>query len=428
MSGTLHYSAYNYFFTLKDGNTLLYNFLTGRFLRLNAFQRGYFDHAEEKSEDEPFMRLLRDRGFLVDYDEAAFLKARAHASLGYGKTLELMLCPTMACNLRCGYCFEQNAGVCHGSMSAEVESALLETVEATLRAQRCGELRVTWYGGEPLLAADAILRMSERLIELCGELGVVYSATMISNGTLLTPALAEQLYARKLTAVQITLDGPRTIHDASRPALSGESSFDAICRNLRALNVPLHVDLRCNIHRGNAAYLPELKALAQELDRESAAEIRLYSAGVTAEPGAASTEAMELPLTQFSNGGSPIDENLLTVRRCACGKSAAFALTVDSEGYLYMCERQVGRKEEAYGNVLDVRGDLGAFKLSTAADRAVLSAWMNMAFPEDEECLQCKQLPICMGGCPYDRLLGKKRCNRAKYDPEAYIRAVTHCE
>ena len=428
MSTALHPSQFNFALPLAEGKTLLYNFLSGESLKLNGFQWGFFRRAAEKDENHPFVRTLRERGFLVDYDERAFLRARAYAALGNGYTLDLMLCPTMACNLRCTYCFEQKAGVCHGSMSGEVESAILRTVEATLRTRRCAELKVTWYGGEPLLRPELILRMSDRLMALCARLGVAYAAYMITNGTLLSPELAAQLYARRVTGIQITLDGPREIHDASRPALNGESGFDAICGKLRALTVPMHVDLRCNIHRANAAFLPELEELARKLNEESAAHIRLYSAGVSAEPGDTEGEALELPPTQFSVGGRSVDENLLSTRPLACSKSGALALTVDSEGYLYMCERQVGKKAEAYGNILDVRDDLLSFKLSAGADRDVLAGWMNLAFPEDEECLSCTVLPLCMGGCPYDRLRGKKRCNRAKYDPAAYVRTVTHCE
>ena len=44
---------------------------------------------------------------------------------------------------------------------------------------------------------------------------------------------------------------------------------------------------------------------------------------------------------------------------------------------------------------------------------------------EDEECKDCKLLPICMGGCPYQRVINKKRaCNRFKGNMNDFMKKI----
>lgn len=424
----LHYSQFNHLTPLKDGGTLLYNFLSGEKMKLDEFSLTFFNHVLEKGGEHPYLQLFKKKGFLADYDEVAFLRVRARAMLGNGRQMSMTICPTMACNLRCVYCYEKNGGVSSSSMSETVQSALLAMTETSLREQGCRELNVTWFGGEPLLRMDIIEHLSAGFLDICERLGVDYRASIITNGTLLTPGTADRLYALEVRRAQITVDGPREIHDKSRRALDGSSSFDAVTANLRAMTVPLHIDLRCNLHKGNADALPEIEKLAEELQENSAAEIRLYTHGMTADAGDTASKALELPQTQFSAGGRPVDENMLTRRGMACGRSGVYSLTIDSGGYLYMCEWEVGHSERAYGNVTDARNGIGGFTLSAKANREILSRWMELAFPEDGECMDCAVLPVCMGGCPYERLRGRKRCNRAKFDPDAYVRTVCGCE
>lgn len=67
-------------------------------------------------------------------------------------------------------------------MSERIQDAIIHLVE--MHKSNLQALSVVWYGGEPLLAISIIKRLSLRLIQLCKEANISYSAYMITNGYL----------------------------------------------------------------------------------------------------------------------------------------------------------------------------------------------------------------------------------------------------
>ena len=72
----------------------------------------------------------------------------------------------------------------------------------------------------------------QELIELCEEKEITYSAGIITNGYLLTKENAERLKECQVGRVQITLDGPKEIHDVRRPLVNGNGTYDIIMKNI----------------------------------------------------------------------------------------------------------------------------------------------------------------------------------------------------
>src|SRR5690606_20137919 len=133
-------------------------------------------------------------------------------------TLGLTICPTLNCNFRCTYCYQHHL---KGVMRADVRNRIAAYVAASDGLQ---DLHVTWFGGEPLLAMTVVEGLSERF--LAGPHR--YSASIVTNGSRLTPAHSRRLVELNVTRAQITLDGPRDLHDQRRPLAGGAPTFDAI--------------------------------------------------------------------------------------------------------------------------------------------------------------------------------------------------------
>ena len=80
-----------------------------------------------------------------------------------------------------------------------------------------------WMGGEPLLALDVIEKLTMGALEIAAKREVEFSAKIITNGYLLTPAVAEKLVQDfKVDFFQITLDGMANTHNRKRPSLNGD--------------------------------------------------------------------------------------------------------------------------------------------------------------------------------------------------------------
>lgn len=126
-------------------------------------------------------------------------------------------------------------------------------------ASVCQKVRVTWFGGEPLLAYCQIKRLTEELISFCRANDMVYSADMTTNGYALTPERCEELIGELMVKRYIiTMDGPAGIHNHRRPLITGYPTFKRIWSNICTLvEHGAHVTIRMTIDRENRSYIPE---------------------------------------------------------------------------------------------------------------------------------------------------------------------------
>src|SRR6185437_13146323 len=119
-----------------------------------------------------------------------------------------------------------------------------------------GVLQLALTGGEPMLRRD--------LVELCaGARDAGLYSSLITAGTLLTRARAEQLKAAGLDHVQISIQSP---HPEENDRIAGNRSFEkkiAAARTARELDFPLTIN--CVLHRQNLDRIEELLDLTLEL-------------------------------------------------------------------------------------------------------------------------------------------------------------------
>ena len=126
----LRYSRYNHVVKLPEEEAhVLYNFRTGALLRLDPVRKAVFDNAEDLPEDSRAVESLRRGGFLTAYDELRHMRTQAFSAVGTGRFLGLTICPTLACNFSCPYCFEQARS---GRMSQEVQDSIIRFARENL--------------------------------------------------------------------------------------------------------------------------------------------------------------------------------------------------------------------------------------------------------------------------------------------------------
>ena len=430
----LKYSKYNHIVKLPDGNAfVLANFRTGAVVRLTPLSKAMFDQATELPETaKPIREFLRG-GFLVGYDEMRHMRTQALQASGAGDGLGITVCPTLACNFACPYCFESARP---GRMSEETQDALVKFVEEEMRLFRLKHFEVTWFGGEPLLFPCIIESLSERFIDICQKQGADYSAGIITNGWFLTEKNARLLERVKVKMMQITLDGPTPeANDRTRREKSGGSSFARIMENLSHLhpyakeegaeeeNLP-RIHIRCNVHKGNAPLFGELKEKIAAIAKETGVNISAYPSIMDAcgeKPRAVKDDA--LSMEQFADildsDAMSHREGISAYRRVFCMAHRLHAYAIDERGYLYKCWEDVGRSDMAFGNVK-------SFSLIREPDARINmeDRYFETLFPEDDkECMECKVFPLCVGGCPHKRITTGRNCPPEKMNPDGYVLA-----
>jgi uncharacterized protein len=142
------------------------------------------------------------------------------------------------------------------------------------RIPELSELSIQWFGGEPLVAKDVVLRLSAYASRLCKEHGVSLSGGLTTNAYVLTPQLFEELLSYDQQFFQITFDGWQHGHDALRKLASGKGSFDRIWENLCATKRSTRqfkIQIRIHVRRDN---YKNIEILLENLSREFGADPR----------------------------------------------------------------------------------------------------------------------------------------------------------
>jgi len=321
------------------------------------------------------------------------------------------------CNLACTYCYEDRFRGRH-YMSPETAALLVESVRNN-QIEKGRDVMLSFYGGEPLLSSDLIREISLPLQQAAKKQGTSYRFTLVTNGTLLTRTMVEELLPLGLAGAKVTLDGPRELHDQSRPFVSGKGSFDTIVGNVSEVCGLLPLQLGGNFTRDNYRRFPEL------LDH-------LLDAGVTPDRVAGVLFAPVTPksgervLGDFDSactcGYEPwlVEATLFlreeTLRRgyaapkprvAPCMVELENDLIVNYDGSLYKCPAFIAYDSLRIGSLAD--------GISDYHDSHNLDLWKN------EECLECAYLPLCFGGCRLLTLLrngaiDQVDCRKGYYD------------
>lgn len=180
-------------------------------------------------------------------------------------SFSLTVLTSTACNLGCGYCFQNTgADTTGGHRPLRIERRRLDsgTIDQILaftakRMELAGldKLYLLLFGGEPLLNPSGCLELLER----SHSIGLT-QGSMVTNGVLLKPKLAADLYAAGLRHIQITFDGSREDHDQIRVKRSGAGTFDTIVRNVARASeaTELRWNLRVNVSHHNYQRIGEL--------------------------------------------------------------------------------------------------------------------------------------------------------------------------
>jgi len=393
------------------------------------------DHLSPQ--DKEVLKAVKSGGFILDdnLDEDKLLK-HTYNSLKYNKKLlDLTIAPTLHCNFDCPYCFEkqetngtQSTGQ-HGIMPADVQQALLDFVQCNM--QNNGTLRVTWFGGEPLLASRTIIDLSQRVITLAAQQNFNYSAWMVSNGYLLdsSPDLVNKLKENRVDLIQVTIDGPPEVHNARRRLKTGiEGTFERILQNVKLLiSTGIEVKLRINIDSSNMEQVEELLDILEEWEIRNI-DINLGQVHA-ASPACSSLELSCASTPDFARISHELWQTLLKrnlVNRemkyphlaipCVANRSNAFV--IDPDGYVYKCWEEIGKRDIAIGNVLNWQDRSRTCRINEIN-------WVGWEPYDYKDCCECKLLPICMGGCPQQAMFvtpGSTDCREWKYNLEHFVR------
>lgn len=130
-------------------------------------------------------------------------------------------------------------------------------------------LKLTFFGGEPLLRFDLMRSTVKYGREAATGAGKSISFHVVTNGTLLNDEIGDFIAVNRI-GLEISIDGPAKVHDANRCYPDGSGSFREVYFNLCRF-VDRHPDHRVSLFSviTSPESLPWLEALCRGIEAES---------------------------------------------------------------------------------------------------------------------------------------------------------------
>lgn len=309
--------------------------------------------------------------------------------------------PTIQCQLKCGYCFENGAE--RGKpMKHDIFNVGVSWIDSYLnRFPELKRFKLTFFGGEPLLCKDLVLHASRAYKEVTERHGIVFWTELITNGELLDLDFAGSLAEFNWARVQITLDGEREMHNRRRPGKNTRDVFGVVTSNIQNLLhshcIP-HVDIRLSFDTENADSV--IRLLDQIVEYDDPLRIHLTLGFITDTYEGRAGAKFDTNLTNkalaFWKRAKILGFNVPTdqIAGPLCVATAKHSAVFTPEGGIQKCFATAGRSEFDFGTVHT--------KPMTYTKDIRFEQWKRM-----DQCIEekCPVLPICGGGCPNDAMI-----------------------
>jgi len=296
---------------------------------------------------------------------------------------------TTMCNANCIYCYEN--GVKEMSMQKETAKDVAEYIMS--HSNRDNEIRIRWFGGEPLANQTAIGIIADRL----NEEGVRFTSEIFTNGDLLPKVRNEFLRALHIDHIQLTADDIGSEYDRIKGLPDGAwERLTGTMHRLSGLGIKVH--LRTHYHPGEGPEAPiRVIDAVKDIERVRPYCTMLYEGGSEEDyRGLLKVEehlvelgkrTEKFPVLRF--GTSCMADN----RKVAC---------ITTDGHLSPCEHHP--YGENYGSIYEKK-----------YDQSVLKRWKAKT---RNHCGKCALYPSCgkQALCP-----AAGSCSEAEVDYQTEI-------
>lgn len=392
-------SVYNiYFLDKKEKNVLVYNIMHRSIARTddgvyNLMRNNQIDHI-----DDDVLEVLKNEGFVVDdnLNELDLLKVKFNRVKYAAATRGFTVIPTHACNLACKYCYQGHGDVLSSTMNEETVKRTIEFIKKN--AMGCKNLDLNFYGGEPLLFPNIIFNILEELKQFTDENNIQFSVSFTSNCTLLTEEIIEKLKDYKYR-VQVTLCGPKEIHDTVRVDKKGNGTYEKLMDVIKLLkkhDIAFHI--RVDVDQDN---YDTIKSLLEDLKKRGFEGLYIGFCPISEDICYTEIErdvkkVDVIALTRLSKMANDMGfkTNPFYIHNYIekCSALLDNFLAIDPKGDVYKCIAASNYAEHKFGT-LNENGDL------VDINYEAYCAWTLRDPLLIEECVECKFSPLCGGGC-----------------------------
>lgn len=392
-------SQFTRFVTIDKNISILYNALSRRYITLlPESKKSVLEFLEEinkgkytRREIDIFSEMVRKRIIVSDAEEEIeTLRKLEYDASHQEHKFQMVIYTTNKCNFRCIYCTQNHVGKTFEEQTIEQIMKFIEK-----KTEEVQEMELNWFGGEPLLQYEDIVRILSRVNPMCERNNCACTSNIVTNGFLLNEKKIKNLHKLHVKQMQITVDGNRETHDKQRILINGQGTYDVILKNIcMAIEEGIQITLRINI--GEKIALDVL----DEIPVQYRENVVVSIANIFQNKSKISTYEMAKQVIQK---GYRYQGRYNTYAQCIANKKNS--LYIDANGSILLCsntctdEKPIGRLQSD-----------GQVEYSNLEKRNVQQ---RVSILQNAKCKGCVELPLCVGRCKYgvtknDKCEGKR--------------------
>jgi uncharacterized protein len=310
---------------------------------------------------------------------------------------------TVACNLRCTYCFKEK-----WNEHMEDQVAFDTLIWLLYASGPANEVNVNFMGGEPLIRFKLIQRIVPFAKRRAAQMGKSIHFGMTTNGTLVTDKVID-FWKKWGMGFHTSIDGTPEIQDKNRPMVSGQGSARLVEKAVpKILECRPGTTARSTVVPDSASSLVDSYHYLRSLGYRNIA----FVAGGPNLWDKASNEIYEeqfsglgdIVIEEFRKGTYinlwGIDEAIRGIVRnqrpqhsCGAGRGL---LLIDIHGDMWPCHRWNKASERVWriGNIYEHFNEMARAELDVRSQTDLL----------EQDCEHCVANKFCGGGCPAENL------------------------
>lgn len=394
----LEWSMFNYIVS-DDNYTIIKNSRTLCTMKIE-------NHVYKKLRREPIdlrmdtYKSLFDNGIIIENERKKYTTEILEAINCTG-SLVIVIAPTMICNFRCKYCYEEGT---HIESKKNVDEFFEHLEDITTRAFKNKELnyiKVILFGGEPTLVHSINL---EKIAQLFKNQNKQFDFDIITNGYNVTDEFLEWCEGMPIDNIQVTLDGTAKYHDENRVLVNGEKTFETIFSNLSLLlnkKITNNLIIRINCTKQNIDSIKDLIKMIDEKYKDKKDMIR-FSFG-------------QLGVGESQSSNEKIQE-LAEYHRDFYFKIAMLFITAQNLGFQVPSEYAVGdicTNKRKNSVVISSNGVYKCMRAINRENRSVsVDNWKSTIMSPElyDDCFErkCAYIPYCHNGCLFTASIMEK--------------------
>lgn len=378
-------SFYNISVPMGKGKVLLFNTLRNKFILLSE----NIILPPNIKENPELYALLEKNGFIItdDFDEYSYIETLYKESI-QNNIYDLTIMPTLDCNLRCWYCFEKH--IVGSRLSEKVSSNILLFVKNLLRSDNITELKVTMFGGEPLMYfKEEVYPLLKEIQDIALNIGKKVHFIFITNGVCITNDTIP-LFKELNASFQISIDGYREKHNKVKKSRTIPQPYDVVMKAIHLLSntYDARINLRINYDNETLFHVEEVIEDIIDIKRKN---IRIHLERVWQ-----ITKDENKPLNikkvidLFLLNGFNVSYLNMIRNGTSCKTSLANQSVISYDGKVYKCTGRDFTPNLQEGTLKDGQIIWNEDKLQKR---------MNIVTYRNPKCMECQFLPLCWGPC-----------------------------